>query len=374
MSMHKLNRTYLNLGAVAIAALAFLSASGCSGSSAVSPATPVSASNASNADAWSVKPDTAITPMPGSAAFIGAWVNTSGTPHPSASVQELDTEQLESKTKSTLDLHMHYYNWAQMLDGAEIQSELQADFSHNRIPVISWNCSENGYTLPAFSSSGPAQLQSDLKAIAHNFGALNYRGVKKRVFVRWFWEFNLNVGNPKQNPNSNNCYDTLTGHASYDTQFTTAWKYVRSTVAPVAPNVTWLWNPDGGPSQNMSELANFYPDGSVDWIGVDAYDQSNLGFMGVFDPFFRAFGSKTESGSPVPIMIAETGEQAGNSASFTQYTYLQTALSAMQNHTAPYSQLDALMYFDAKGQPGTPFDWRLNSGGLTAFAQLLQKL
>jgi hypothetical protein len=218
------------------------------------------------------------------------------------------------------------------------------------------------------------QADADLATIKAQLLLLTYPGTQQPypVFLRYFWEFNINagqVGPPYNNsglgPNGNNgCFikpGTLTGIPAEKTapplpqQFTNAWNHINmqlSGVAPV-PQLTYVWNPNivdpnlAQISGNAVDPMPYYPGiGSVDWIGVDGYDviDSTTGQPATFSAIFtRWYDEFSPSTYGKPMMIGETGScQAYEIPQFTsdQAGYILSLQTYLQSDS--WSKIRAL--------------------------------
>ncbi|HEV3153753.1 MAG TPA: glycosyl hydrolase [Candidatus Baltobacteraceae bacterium] len=299
----------------------------------------------------------AIAP-PSAGAYFGAWVYPSPEPTPlPTGLYEQETESLESAIGRPLRLHLHYFGFSTVFPDANNTDGLADDYTHGRIPVVSWGCS--GTTLAkiaAGDSAAKAIIDNEASAIA---------AYGHPVFIRWFWEMNINdtINNNNQwtNPtaNGNTCMATSESGKTIQqvqtdnaTNFIAAWKYIYGEFANVK-NVTWLWNPDYTPTWYAP--SNFYPgDSYVDWVGDDEYDKcsnnGNLcstgnGFTATINPFY------SNAPTTKPLMVGETGSCQQYGAPYSQSQYFTDAT----NDIAPGSQqvfpnIGAFMYFDAAGQ------------------------
>jgi hypothetical protein len=269
--------------------------------------------------------------VPAQDIYLGAFANT-GT---SASDED-DLATLESQIGRKFALSMHYYSWT----GTFPNQDEVTDAQNGRIPVISWNC--------GIPNSEVAAGAGDANIVAH---AQALRAYGHPVFLRYQWEFDL----PAPANNRAACYDPTTDEAGgvfSPTQFVAAWNHIHAIfVAQGATNVAFLWNPSGS-SQRASD---YYPGGStVDWVGIDEYDRSNIPFANVFSLYAQV--------APLdkPIMIAET-----EATQTYQPTFFSGAVAALQT---VFPAVKAFMIFDAPGNPG--FNWTLSPAGIAAFASI----
>lgn len=192
------------------------------------------------------------------------------------------------------------------------------DYIHARgsVPLIAWmpmDCSNNG-----FGDNSTLSLQDildgDWDAYMRQW-ATDIAGLGYPVFVRWGHEMNIPsyswAGQHAFGSNGKTDFDKvvepcgLTGcygdPNQYDgpERYIAAYRRVHDLVAPIAPNVVWVWNPNGRnwPLASVApwnDYNNYYPgDAYVDWVGVDAYNWGQLSGNGyswtwaTFDYLFR---------------------------------------------------------------------------------------
>jgi len=254
------------------------------------------------------------------------------------------------------------------------------DYQHGRTPVIAWNCDTLANIING-NSSDIAYLNNEAQQIA------KYPG---HVFIRWFWEMNINDtykgtwpnGSYGTQPggtwtaNGNNCLNlsepptgaTGSNAADFITAWTTIWTIFNNNNVT---NVTWLFNPDDSVNssgqRNYQDPRQMYPTGYVDWIGNDSYDKAFFSgdeFSSVMSNFYTDFSSYGK-----PLFIAETGGEtalAGCQSTSNQQAYLASAQHDLDAGAFP--DIKAFMYFDA---PGGDSCWPLdNDGGLTQFTSI----
>jgi beta-mannanase len=145
-------------------------------------------------------------------------------------------------------------------------------------------------------------------------------------------------------------------------QFVQAWQHAYNIMAPLCPNVEWIWNVNIQLPVQYSTLASLYPgDAYVDWIGLDGYNFGGwstawLMPQTLFNPtlaLVQAFTSK-------PIMICETGcseDTTGNKAAWiTQlFQWLKT------------TPIQAVCWFNFDARPAQP-NWTVQSSPPTQTA------
>jgi beta-mannanase len=201
------------------------------------------------------------------------------------------------------------------------------------LPVISWGCAPTAEVNSGSDDSLIAAYARSLKAFGHP------------VFLRWFWEMNLNV------PKKVACIGSA-GPAGFVTAWQRVWRIFHSVGAS---NVAFVWCP--GIHGGLSRMAQFFPGAHyVDWIGVDGYDRRHGGhdaFAHIFGAWYAAYSKYGK-----PMMIGETGAHADK-----QVEYLQSMVNALPQ----FPLIKAVVYFDAHGTHGA---WQFGSAGLQAFRQL----
>ncbi|MEO9264051.1 MAG: glycosyl hydrolase, partial [Candidatus Baltobacteraceae bacterium] len=262
--------------------------------------------------------------------YLGGFIDPDGG---GSSPQK--TAAFEAQIGRNLAYNMHFYGWNGPFPGANEAD----DIAHGRIPVIAWNCG----TTDAQIVSGAA----DSIIIAH---ANALKAFGKPIFVRWFWEMNLDDTN---NAPRKQCYDPKTdlpsGYFS-PTQYIAAWQHIHNIfVQQGATNVIWLWcvaNAHGGPAQ-------YYPgDSYVDWVAMDNYDTFDATMFHTFYILSNELAQFQEK----PFMITETGAHAA-----LQPTFLGGAAAELQSQ---FPQARAIGYLDSHGSFQ---DWVLTADGLASF-------
>jgi hypothetical protein len=282
--------------------------------------------------------------IPATGAYLGAWVNPGSLTGGGTSCTGTNTEagcneieQLpqfnQSIGKSVSILHV-YAGFKNALP----VTTLDAIKANGSIPLIDWGCSDVG-TI--------ASGQDDATITAYAQALKTYGSP---VFLRWFWEMNLN-----DQANSNcGAYNNGAGYIA-------AWQHIWSIFHRVGTsNVAFVWCPS---IQNGS-AAQYYPgDQYVDWISVDGYDRTGQGTSGFSSIFGSYYGQWVSHGKP--IMIAETAAFANPSTnSAEQAAYLEGIANVLPGS---FPDIKAVVYFDSVGPAG---DWSLQGSGSTAFKAL----
>ncbi len=309
----------------------------------------------------------------GNGVYFGAQANPDAQASDPPS-QEQQTELLESQISRRLALHNEYRSWSDLknITGDMSDAEIAGDITYGRVPVIALHCADNinhaNYDLDQIANGDAnadlAAIRSALSTLVYPPGS-PYAGKPYPIILRWFWEFNLNIDNPPQDPNGNNgCFvDGVSGDPT-TTQFIDAWQAIYKGLdgGSGVPNITFMWNPtvavassDGDPPAPDS----YWPGNSfVDWIGVDGYSKEPAGsgnpetFNDVFDVFFSDFTGSQWGGKP--ISISETGACQQYSYPYDQGSFLHTAQNQIDT-TSPYNNATGgFMYFDAPGSYKMP--------------------
>ncbi|GAC1585637.1 MAG: hypothetical protein NVS3B28_08650 [Candidatus Velthaea sp.] len=269
---------------------------------------------------------------PAGTTYAGAYVNPAGT-----GVSAAQTAQFESQIGRTLAYDMHFYSFKTAFPGALERD----DIAHGRIPLIAWNC---GDTNAAIASG-----KDDAIIIAR---AQAIKAFGSPIFLRWFWEMNLDDTNDAPRKQ---CYDPNTdlpnGYFSPQ-QYIAAWKHIHQIFAQQGvTNVVWLWcvaNAHGGPSQ-------YYPgDDQVDWVGMDDYDLTDVSFH---DTFFIPSNELAQF-QQKPFMITETGAHPN-----TQHSFLTGGAAVLQSQ---FPQVRAIGYLDGAGTYSS--NWALTTTGIADFS------
>ena len=305
--------------------------------------------------------------------YLGFWAEPSlGGANRS---QEKAIEAREASINRTFALHLHYAGWAelwtQLVDPSGVfqpNADLAGDISHGRVPVISWHCDNAPNSLlssDALIRNGDPQEDAVILKTASALA--QYPGP---VILRWFWEFNV-----LSNPDHQKCRGDSGGRPSqqvYD-DFVGAWRHIRQLFHQAhADNVIFLWCPVKYRAGGDDDPHGFYPgNGFVDWIGVDAYQDSNESFAADFDLFYSDFTDHRYGNKP--LMVGESGalpicppppSPAPPNCTPTeqQDQYLLGLLSDVKANR--YPQLKAYNYFE---QGMEAHNWVLDDqGGLAA--------
>ena len=288
-------------------------------------------------------------PPPASGVYLGALVN----PDDDSSTEAQQTRAFEGQIGRKLALHIHYEDWnatdPNPLSKIANDPGITDDLSAGRVPVLSWRCGASMIDI-ANGVDDATVVVPAAQAVA---------ALRRPVFLRWFWEFNLNFNGGSRNNDSPACFNGTVAE-SQQQQFINAWEHIRSVfLTNGATNVTWLWCPDGAPLlNNMNTLETYLPP-HYDWIGLDSYDKSDAGFSTTLSKFYATF-----SKYPKPMMFAETAEET-NASPYTQADFFTEAASALPSS---FPKVRAFMIFDQAGN--APNDWILSPGGLNAFKQI----
>jgi hypothetical protein len=269
---------------------------------------------------------------PSGTTYLGGYINPSGQGQTAT-----QTAQFEQQIGRPLAFNIHFYTWLQTFPSSGGQE--YDDVANGRIPIETWNCGDTDANIIA------GKDDALIAAEAQAFKAFNHP-----MFLRWFWEMNLNDLN---DPPRTACWDKNTdlpnGYFSPQ-EYIAAWDHVRSIfVAQGATNVIWEWCvafAHGGAAQ-------YYPgDSEVDWVAMDDYDTAD----NPLEQTFYYLASSLSQFQEKPFMINETGAHAAN-----QPAYFTGAAATLQND---FPAVRALGYYDSVG---TFQNWVLTGPGLSAF-------
>ncbi len=278
--------------------------------------------------------------IPNTGTYIGAWVNPAGTKKSKQSNQEPGTKEITQLPAFNQAIGTHVpilHLYTAFTNPLPVQT-MNAIEQNGSIPMVDWACGD----VSKISSGADDTLITTYAQAMKSFG--------KPVFLRWYWEMNLNDHAHKS------C-----GVGKNAASFVTAWQHICNIFHNVgANNVAFVWCPSGD-----NDAASYYPgDQYVDWIAVDHYDIPSRNGTGTA-AVTSLFGSfyKEWSGHNKPLMIGETAAIPAN-----QVAYLQALQSMFMSQ---YPDFKALMYFDSPGknvpQKGP---WNLQGAGFTAFGTL----
>lgn len=278
----------------------------------------------------SLPPANPIVPPAGSI-YLGAYVNTSGSPVARIS----DLTSFETEVGRKMVLTEHYYGFD---DNFPTAAETE-DLSEGRVPIESWGCRPSNAAIAA--GQADAAITTRARAL---------RAFGKPIFVRYEWEMNV----PTNAHYRSACYDPATDEANgvlSPAEFIAAWQHIHALfVAAGAANVIFLWNPAGSTNGTA-----YYPGSAfVDWVGFDRYDPLGVPVAQTYAVPYRelsVFGK--------PMLIAETGAFAPY-----QPTFFAAVAATLQ---ADFPLVRGWVYFDATG---TGNDWQVAGSGLTAFASM----
>jgi hypothetical protein len=270
--------------------------------------------------------------VPSKGAYLGAWV------YRGSSDEMTVLGNLESQIGRTFGIGLHYYGWRMQWPNTEMRDDL----ANNRIPLVSWNCGDRNENVAAG--------QDDDIIIARARAAKEFG---RPIFLRWYWEFNVPAGQ-----HTGACLELEAPLEKKQQDFIAAWRRIWTLFQREgATNVIWVWNPNSTVPPGALDPRGFYPgDQYVDWIAWDKYDQQGgTPFKELFADFIEGYGRMGK-----PLLIGETGAHPQFQASF-----LAQAAAAIKG---PYSQIKAIVYFDAPGHRKLP--WTLSPDGIAALKKL----
>jgi hypothetical protein len=267
----------------------------------------------------------------GNSIYLGAYVS-----YPNGQITGL-----ENQIGRRLAIDMHYDNWVSLFPYFPENHDLTA----GRLSIDSWNCGMSDADIV----SGAADPLIITRAQAlRTFG--------HPIFLRFMWDMNL-PSTTAQIPRTQ-CYDPSTDNSDGTfsaTEFVQAWQHIRLLFAQQgATNVIWIWSF----SSAGTNPAPYYPGNSqVDWIGIDAYDTSAVGFA---ENLVNAYQFAAAYGKP--LMVTETG-----ASSLIQSSFFLNAASTLQTQ---FPLIKGYVYYDSTAGGG--FDWSLNTAGIAAFTTFAQ--
>jgi hypothetical protein len=215
------------------------------------------------------------------------------------------------------------------------------------VPMISWHCGAPDTAVASGAWDGVVRAAAEA-----------YKSFGRPVFLRWFWEMNLDYGNHPY------CLGTSSNpQQDYVNAYIRIWKIFQQVGAT---NVAFVWCPSASPSAHPSTA--FYPGPAyVDWIGLDLYDRRNYAsFASVFGTDYDIYASPAYG---KPLMIAETGACGVPTACSggAQFTQAQWAQQLQADLPSQFPYVRALVYVDASDLLG---NYILTGAGLTAFTAL----
>ncbi|MBD5654395.1 MAG: hypothetical protein IAI50_04350 [Candidatus Eremiobacteraeota bacterium] len=291
------------------------------GGTATASPTPSSAPPLSNSGGQPAVP-------PAGQIYLGAYVREGNGGSDATNIA-----LLESQVGRHMALSLHYAGWTTPFGGADEVTDVQ----EGRIPVISWQCGAPNAAVASGSQDANIGAHAD-----------ELRAFGKPVFLRYDWEFNLTEGTNGRTA----CVDSagLLGFFS-PADFIAAWNHIHAIFAAHgANNVAFLWNPSGG---RPNPPAAYYPgSASVDWVGIDEYDRTDITFAQTYDLYPQVVGYNK------PILITETAANPEY-----QTTFLAAAGPSLQSL---FPAVKGLIYFDAPGN----FSWTLTPAGLGSFTAM----
>jgi beta-mannanase len=215
-------------------------------------------------------------------------------------------------------------------DPFPIQS-LTAIERNGSIPLLDWSC------------ANVQEIASGARDGVINTFARQVRAFGRPMFLRWYWEMNLD------GPQHSAC-----GGFGNGSGYIAAWRRIHGIFTSVgATNAAFVWCPSG-----HGDVEQYYPgDAYVDWICADKYDRHNWGeqaFSRMFGPFFAALAAHGK-----PFMVGETGAPPEDQAAFIRGIERDTPTRL--------PQVKAIVFFDAVGKDA---DWSLRGDGMAEFRHL----
>lgn len=314
---------------------------------------------------------------PANGVYVGAYVG--------ARSSEQSCSALSRNLGRTLPICDTYYA-IQTLPKITNDRETLDIASTGSIPLGTLGCRGNGSPMSGgrttFARIASGELDPQLTRDAEALKAYAAHNPKNPLlFLRLFHEFNVNTGNPRGNPNGNNCFSMPEDVAAMQQEFVAAWQHVVTYLqGQGVTNVTWVWCPATGPQAwerhgGDDFLKGFYPgDQYVDWTCADTYDKAPRGggATNAFQhlEFFKQFNK--------PLMIAETGECNSESGSrgcagyqHTQAEFISDAARSLKPGGYLYSVgVKAWVYFDNDVER-SGYNWSLDRQGIAALKAMM---
>ena len=197
------------------------------------------------------------------------------------------------------------------------------------IPLLDWHC---GSLAEINAGKHDGLIHAYAKGV---------RAFGKPLFLRWYWEMNLDKHKAKS------CDAFGAGPA-----FVAAWRRIRTIFsAEGATNAAFVWCPSG-----HGDVTPYYPgDAYVDWVAADKFDRMAQGEAAFATMFGRFLATLPTHGKP--FMVGATGAPAADQAAF---------IRGIARDAPKFPQIKAIMYFDAPGKHG----FQLQGEGLAAFRAL----
>jgi hypothetical protein len=267
--------------------------------------------------------------IPTRGAYLGAWVNPEGLAAPGVGEKaSKELGQLAAFNASVGRPAAVLHVFSGFKDPLPTQT-LAAVERNGSIPLLDWHC----------GSLADINAGKDDKVI--DAYAKGIKAFGKPLFLRWYWEMNLNKHKAKS------CDAYGNGPA-----FIAAWRRIRTIFnADGATNAAFVWCPSG-----HGDVAPYYPgDAFVDWVAGDKFDrmaQGEAAFSIMFGRFFANLPTHNK-----PIMVGATGAMAVDQAAF---------IRGIARDAPKFPQIKAIMYFDSPGKHG----FQLQGDGLAAFRAL----
>jgi hypothetical protein len=134
--------------------------------------------------------------------------------------------------------------------------------------------------------------------------------------------------------------------------FVRSWKHMHDVIAPIAPNVTWVWCPNIDPDNNKTALTQLYPgDAYVDWTCLDGYNMSTSTATSwrSFSNLYRSTYDKVVAMAPNKPMLI--GEVSSREISGSKAQWITDMLKTQLPNNFP--KIKAFSWFN----------WRINEDG-----------
>jgi hypothetical protein len=265
-------------------------------------------------------------PVPTSGAYLGAWVNPLGLASQGGTGELAQMPRFTGYIGRKMAI-LHVY--ISFTDAFPLTGMIGVQ-QYGAIPLLDWNCT-------SVDQINSGQDDSIITAMAQSV-----KSYTQPIFLRWYWEMNLNDSNNAPCLGYNN-----------PVKYVAAWQHIWNIFQQVGTtNAAFVWCP-----LSRGTITPYYPgDGFVDWVCADAFDGTLSGpvtYKADFNQFYSQWASRK------PMMIGVTGAPPSD-----QYQFIQ----GIQKLTPTlFPGIKAVMYFDA---PGSAANYSLTGNGFAAFRAL----
>ncbi|MFF0293499.1 glycoside hydrolase family 26 protein [Kitasatospora sp. NPDC004615] len=265
-------------------------------------------------------------------------VSTPGSPNK----PETDTVAVAAGRQPTVQ--EYYVNWNQDFAADDVSES----YDLGAVPLVTWQPSDG-------RDAGEDQPKYSLRTIAagaHDAYLTSFADAVKKsgrpVVLRFAHEMNA-TWYP--------WYEGRSGNQQGD--YVKAWRHIHDLFeARGVTNVIWFWCPNIHRGTEMHSLSRYYPgDGYVDWIGMDAYSESESDAETVLGPTYQDLAELSDK----PIFIGEVGVKPN----INKALWIVDFFRWLQAHP----RVVGFSWFQHSDQEGGRYDWRFTTspGALKAF-------